>query len=363
MATTRSSPPLFSGNEYSLGDLARPQYFNQPLKLRHGTSDALRKYLERMLLIRRVEEKIGEGIESGDVVCPCHLGIGQEAIAVGVASSLRPTDRVFGNHRSHSHFLSLGGSAFELFAEVLGKNEGCSKGMGGSMHLVDAARGFVGSVPIVAGTIPLAVGAALAAKMDGNGDVALAFFGDGATEEGALHESLNLAASMKLPVLFVCENNLFSSHLHIRLRQPADRIARYALAHCVRAATIDGNDVDTIAHTASRLISDMRAGLGPAFLEVVTYRWRGHVGPREDNDVGVDRNSDLGLWKKRDPIKRLFDGMSARGWIRHDELADLDSQIVATLNKDWERAMAADYPPVHTLMDRVYFTRQENGTS
>ncbi len=180
-----------------------------------------------MLQIRVVEEEIGRLVERSLARAPCHLGIGQEAVAVGVSHSLTAADRVFGAHRSHSHYLALGGSTYKLLAEVLGKADGTSKGMGGSMHLYGEEVGFMGSVPLVGATIPLAVGAAIAAKMDGRGAIGVTYFGDGATEEGVFHESMNLAAAMRLPVLFVCENNLFSSHLYITQRQPSDRIARY----------------------------------------------------------------------------------------------------------------------------------------
>ena len=182
-----------------------------------------------MITIRTAEERLGELVENGDVVCPAHLAVGQEAIPVGVSHYLRPTDRVFGGHRSHGHYLGLGGGLYQLFAEVLGRSDGCSGGMGGSMHLYAPDVGFMGSVPIVAATVPIAVGAGLAAKKDGANAVAVTYFGDGAVEEGVIHESLNLAAHMKLPVLFVCENNFYASHMDIRQRQPGDRTARFTV--------------------------------------------------------------------------------------------------------------------------------------
>jgi pyruvate dehydrogenase E1 component alpha subunit len=197
-------------------------------------------------------------------------------------------------------------------AEVQGKQTGASRGMGGSMHLIDRERGLYGTVPIVGGTIPIAVGAALAAKKDGKGAVAVSFFGDGATEEGVFHESVNLAAVLGLPVLFLCENNLFSSHLHIDARQPSDSVARFAEANRVPWQLVDGNDIVGCTNAVAEAVEPMRSGGGPRFIEAVTYRWRGHVGPREDEDVGVRRGEDLPLWKKRDPIRRLADAF-ARG--------------------------------------------------
>lgn len=341
-------------SRYSLGALADPLEFTGELDIAGCDPARLKTGFRMMLLIRRVEETIAEGIASGEIVCPCHLAIGQEAIAVGISSHLRSSDRIFGTHRSHSHFLALGCDVYGLLAEVLGKNDGCSRGMGGSMHLYGAEQGFMGSVPIVGGTIPLAAGAALAAKMDGKGDVAVAYFGDGAAEEGVLHESLNLASALNLPVLFVCENNLFSSHLHISLRQPADRVARFAEAHCMPAETIDGNDLVSVSATSERMISNMRRGEGPAFLEAVTYRWRGHVGHREDIDVGVSRSKDLALWKQRDPVRRLFEALRKAGHVSEVDLEELENSVAAEVNDAWQRATAARFPEDSALMNLVY---------
>ena len=337
-----------------LGDLADPAKFTGQLDISGCDPVLLKSQLRMMLVIRRVEEKIGDEVTSGKIICPCHLGIGQEAIAVGISEPLRKTDRVFGGHRSHSHFLALGGGLYPLLAEILGKQDGCSRGMGGSMHLYGAELGFMGSVPIVAGTIPLAVGAALAAKKDGRGDVAVAYFGDGSAEEGAVHESLNLAAAFKLPVLFVCENNLFASHMHISLRQPSDRVSRYGEAHRIPVETVDGNDVAAVTAASRRVVARMRKGEGPAFVEAVTYRWRGHVGPREDLDVGVNRGPDLAQWKARDPVRRLFDVLKQQGIMNDAQFKEMNASIIADVAEAWARADAAAFPPESALMDLVY---------
>lgn len=337
-----------------LGDLADPGRYTQALAIDGAEPALLLGQLRMMLRIRRVEEKIGDEVGAGRIACPCHLGIGQEAIAVGVSESLRASDRVFGGHRSHAHYLALGGEIYPLLAEILGRQDGCSHGMGGSMHLYGARHGFVGSVPIVAGTVPLAAGAALAAKKDGRGDIAVAYFGDGAIEEGAVHEAMNLAAIWKLPLLFVCENNLFASHLHISLRQPSDSVGRYAYAHRMPVEVVDGNDVVAVAKTTRKLVDDMRLGAGPAFLEAVTYRWRGHVGPREDNDVGVNRGSDLVLWKGRDPVRRLVDALMATGVLDEVAYRAMDDAERRAVESAWTRAEAAPFPPASALLDRVY---------
>ncbi|MGH7498876.1 MAG: thiamine pyrophosphate-dependent dehydrogenase E1 component subunit alpha [Gemmatimonadales bacterium] len=337
-----------------LGPFADADQFHAPLALPDGDRGWLRSALRRMVLIRSAEELIGDMVSKGKIRCPCHLAVGQEAPAVGLAVHLRPTDRVFGAHRSHAHYLALGGTVHGLLAEVQGRDTGASRGMGGSMHLIDVAHGLYGTVPIVAATIPIAVGAGLAAKMDGAGDVAVSLFGDGATEEGVFHEAMNLAAVMRLPVLFLCENNLFSSHLHIDLRQPRDSVARYAEAHAVPWTRVDGNDVVQVAEVAGKAIAAMRAGGGPHFIEAVTYRWRGHVGPREDEDVGVERKDDLARWKLRDPIRRLAEALVVAGDLDQRALADDWRSCRAEVQAEWERASRDAYPPAEALLDYVY---------
>jgi len=311
------------------------------------------------MLIRRTEEVIGDNVTNGKIKCPCHLAIGQEAIPVGVSNHLRASDHVFGTHRSHGHFLALGGSVHSLLAEVLGKVTGCSKGMGGSMHLYDGANGFRGSVPIVAATVSMGVGGALAAKLKGGGemDVGVSYFGDGSAEEGPVHESLNFAARFKLPMLFVCENNLFSSHLHILHRQPFDRVSRYADPHGMNVEVVDGNDVVAVSAAAEKLISAARKGEGPGFLEVVTYRWRGHVGPREDTDVGLKRSEDLEIWKNRDPIKRLVEGLIKAGQYSDYEFDREKFEINKTIELAWEQAEKDPFPSVDNLLNKVYKER------
>ncbi len=338
----------------SLGPLADPDRFHEPLDISGCDVNLLIKQLRDMLIIRYTEEQIGDMVTAGKVVCPAHLGIGEEAIAVGVSTHLRPTDRVFGAHRSHSHYLALGGEVHGLFAEVLGRVTGCSRGMGGSMHLYGPTYGFLGSVPIVGASVPIAVGAALAARMDGNGDISVSYFGDGAAEEGGVQESLNLAAVMKLPVLFVCENNFFASHMHIGLRQSDNSIARFAAAHHIEAAVVDGNDVVAVTKVAREMVERARRGEGPGFLEAVTYRWRGHVGPREDMDVGVMRSHDLALWKERDPVGRLATALQRAGALSADEFAEMQDEVRRHILEAWVQAEQDPFPPQSALLDWVY---------
>lgn len=343
-----------------LGGLAEPNAYSSPLDVRGVDAAILQKYLADMLTIRITEETIGKLVEEGLARTPCHLAIGQEAIAVGVSAWLNKEDRVFGGHRSHSHFLALGGDVYGLIAEILGRATGASRGMGGSMHLYGKSVGFYGCVPLVAATIPIAVGAALAAKMDGASAIAVSYFGDGAAEEGSFHECLNLSAAHSLPIMFVCENNLFSSHLDIMLRQPSDRIARFADAHQIRAKTIDGNDVLAVASAAEEMVSYTRSGRGPTFLEAVTYRHRGHVGPKDDVDVGVRRTmSQLTTWKKRDPITRLLEGMKASQLIDESALEELLRRIRETVADARKKAERAPFPLASALMGLVYRNQDE----
>ena len=341
--------------KYSLDELVNIHLFNGPLALQGVHADVLFGMLRSMLVIRTVEEKIANAIEQGLVNTPCHLGIGQEAIAVGVSANLNKKDYVFGTHRSHSHYLAMGGGVYELIAEVFGKADGASKGMGGSMHLYGGDVGFLGSVPIVGATIPIAVGAGMAAKMDGKQAIAVCYFGDGAAEEGVLHESLNLASAYHLPVLFVCENNLYASHLDIKIRQPSDSVARFADAHCIESIKVDGNDAVELARGSADLINKIRNESRPCFIEAVTYRWRGHVGPDANIDVGVRRSrEELEAWKRRDPIKRLVDGMINAEVLTQSVYLQLVDEVDTTVMSAVNKAKGSAYPNKEALYHLVY---------
>ena len=338
-----------------LGDLADPTKHFEPIEIGGEDAATLAAHLRQMVFIRMAEQHLAEMRKAGHIGGPVHLGAGQEAVAVGVSHGLRNTDYVFGAHRSHSHLLALGSSLHGLFAEVLGKATGLSRGMGGSMHLWDESCGFFGSVPIVAGTVPLAVGAGLAAKLKGTDAVSVAYFGDGAAEEGAIHESLNLARVLKTPVLFVAENNFFSSHLEIHLRQPLNTLSRFAAAHDIPSETVDGNDVVAVRKAAARLLARSRAGQGPGFLEAVTFRWYGHVDWREDIDVGVNRSvTHLANWRARDPVARLSTAMESAGlWSKSQGLSLVD-EIGRLVHDAWTRAMDDPWPEEELLLRAVY---------
>lgn len=342
----------------NLGSLAEPTKYHNPIVLHNYSEEVLHNFLKTMVMIRKVEQKLALERENGVIGGPVHLGVGQEAIAVGVSSALQSTDRVFGAHRSHSHLLAMNPDFYKLFAEVLGKDTGFSRGMGGSMHLCDQQSGFYGAVPIVAGTVSLAVGAGIAAKLQNTGDVGVVYFGDGAIEEGVVQESLNLARVQNAPVLFVAENNLFASHMHISLRQPSNMMSRFAMANHIPFNLIDGNDVVAIADAASELVQTARDGVGPGFLEVVTYRWHGHVDWREDIDVGVHRSlKEVDHWRARDPVLRLSKSMiKAKMWSKQQE-EDLNQGLDEQIDAAWEKALKDPYPDSSATLNRVFSTK------
>ena len=339
----------------NLGSYDDPNLYNDPIKITEDIAIESFDSLKSMVKIRMVEDIISKNVEVGVIKCPCHLSNGQEAIPVSVSKLLSKNDYIFGNHRSHGHYLACGGSAYKLFAEVLGKATGCSRGMGGSMHICSIENGFIGSVPIVAGTIPTAVGAALTSKVNKSRAVAVAYFGDGATEEGAFHESLNLASKLSLPILFVCENNLFSSHLHILERQPINSTSRFAFANGIESYIEDGNDIISLTKTLNSIIPKIRKKQTPVFLEAVTYRLKGHVGHDENIDVGLNRSKDLINWKKRDPIKRTLNGLINFDPNYEKKYNDYRNSLYKKLMKSWEKAISDPLPNKKQLLDTVYY--------
>lgn len=305
-----------------------------------------------MCRIRAAEERIGELVTAGEIKTPCHLSIGQEAIPAGVCAALQPDDSLWGGHRSHGHYLAKGGDLRAMMAEIFGKATGCARGRGGSMHLVDPAQGIFGTVPLVGATIPLAVGAALSAKLRGTQQIAAAFFGDGATDEGHFHESLNLAALYRLPVLFVCENNLYSTHLTLKERRVKDNIVESAALHGLAGAVVDGNDVTAVYYAAHQAVHRARSGEGPTLLECRTYRWRGHVGPAADLEVGTDRRRELDDWQQRDPIAHCRGLLSARG-LSPELLARTEAEVREEIDDAVRFARQSPAPDESELLHHV----------
>jgi pyruvate dehydrogenase E1 component alpha subunit len=319
------------------------------------SADRLLPLYRTMLRIRCFEECAADQVEAGEIKTPCHLYIGQEAVAAGVCAALRPEDYVWGGHRSHGHYLAKGGDMRAMMAELYGKSTGCSRGRGGSMHLVAPEVGILGTVPLVAATIPLAVGAALASHLRASEAVSVAFFGDGAVEEGHFHESVNLAALYRLPVIFVCENNFYASHMPLLERRAADSIVDFAAGHGIPGVRLDGNDVGAVYAATAEAAGRGRRGQGPTLLECRTYRWRGHVGSSWDTDVGVKRRDELKDWLPKDPIAQARSRLQAAG-----VAAELLDRIDADARREVEDALAyareSPYPDDQDLLRHVYWS-------
>ena len=318
----------------------------------------IREMYRTMVRVRLFEERVAELVEAGEVRTPCHLYIGQEAIAAGICAALESRDYVWGGHRSHGHYLAKGGDLRAMMAELLGKATGCSGGRGGSMHLVAPEIGILGTVPLVAATIPLAVGAGMAAQLRRDGRVSVAFFGDGATEEGQYHESLNLAALYRLPVIFVCENDFYASHLQLFERRVADNILATASVAGAVGRLIDGNDIEAVYAAALDAVERARSGAGPTLLECRTYRWRGHVGPSWDMDVGVKRKDELQDWLPKDPVARTRRRLLESG-LPEEECREIERAAMAEVEAAVVFARESPYPDESELMKHVRSSSHE----
>jgi len=316
------------------------------------TKELLLQLHATMLRIRLFEERASDLLEAGKIKCPCHLYIGQEAVATGVCAVLNKADTAWGTHRSHGHYLAKGGDMNTMMAELLGKASGCAKGRGGSMHVFAAEVGILGTVRIGGATIPIAVGAALAGKLRLDNAVAVSFFGDGATEEGHFHESLNLASLYRLPIVFVCENNLYSSHLRIDQRRRLDNINEMAHPYGMPGIRLNGNDVAAVHAAAGDAVARARAGKGPTLLECRTYRFRGHVGPAWDMDVGVRRRGELAEWLLKCPIVRARRQLVSMG-VGEDQLDQTARDIGAEVDAAEAFAEQSEWPPDSELLDHA----------
>lgn len=280
-----------------------------------------------MLLVRRVEEEIASRYHEQEMRCPTHLSIGQEAVPAALREIALPTDYAVSTHRGHAHYLGKGGDLPSMIAEIYGKVTGCSRGKGGSMHLIDTAVGFMGTSAIVGNSIPIGVGLALASNVLSENRVSFIFFGEGATEEGVFFESINFAAVRQLPVVFVCENNLYSVYSPLAVRQPnGRRITAVTSAMGVGSISVEDSDVEELHRVMSGAVERARRGAGPQFVEVFTYRYLEHCGPNVDDDLGYRSPEEVARWRKRDPIARsiaLLEGSlpGCHDWIAAQELA------------------------------------------
>lgn len=298
--------------------------------------------------IRRLEEEIARVYPTDKIKSPVHLSIGQEAVSVGVCEALAPQDVVYGTYRGHALYLARGGDMKQMVAELFGKATGCARGKGGSMHLIAPACGMMGTSAVVGTTIANAVGHAYALRVRGGEAIVASFFGDGATEEGVFAESLNFAVLKKLPILFVCENNQYAIHTHQRRRQGVPAICDRARAHGLPAERLDGNDFLLLCEQMKTVVSRIRAGEGPWFVEVMTYRWQEHVGPGRDYHLGYRTEDEAAPWIAADPVKRLVELLepTARAQLE-DEVAD---EIAAA----FAHAEASPFPEAVELYSDVF---------
>jgi pyruvate dehydrogenase E1 component alpha subunit len=308
----------------------------------------------KILLIRRVEEKIAELYPEQEMRCPVHLSIGQEATAAGVSENLSKGDIVFSSHRSHAHYLAKGGNIDALIAEFYGKSTGCSKGRGGSMHLVDLSVDFYGSTSIVAGTIPVAVGAAFGKTMQNKESIVVVFFGEGAAEQGLFHESLNFAALKKLPILFVCENNLYAVYSHISKRQPDRPITDLVKSYGIESYQEDGNDAIKVYEAANKAIKRVKSGKGPVFIEFSTYRWMEHCGPNYDNDIGYRSEEEFLKWKKRCPLEMFKKKLLLDGIMTTDQINEMEEKVKTKIDSAVQFAKNSPFPKKETLREYIY---------
>ena len=309
--------------------------------------------LHEMLRIRRFEEKCAELYSQQKIRGFMHLYIGEEAVGVGVVEALRPEDAIVSTYREHGHALSKGMSAASIMAEMFGKLEGCSRGRGGSMHLFDAKTRFYGGNAIVGGGLPLAVGLALADKMRQQSRVTCCFFGDGAVAEGEFHESINLAALWKLPVLFVCENNRYAMGTRLDFSHSTLDLSKKAAAYDVAASWVDGMDVLAVEASAAAACEHIRSGNGPYFLECRTYRFRAHS--MYDPELYREK-AEVEEWKKRDPIPALIQRI-AQEKPAEEEVAELERQVAKEVDQAIAFADAGTLEPVEDLTRFVYSDR------
>ena len=319
-----------------------------------GKEDMLRLFYA-MLRIRLVEEAIVSYYPEQEIRCPVHLSIGQEAVSVGVCANLGIKDYVLSNHRSHGQYLAKGGNLIAMISEIFGKVDGCTKGKGGSMHLIDLKVSFLGAVPIVGSTIPIAAGVALGTLMKGEKKITTVFFGDGTIEEGVFHETLNFAALKKLPLLFVCENNLYSVYSPLSVRQPANReIVSIARGHGIESYQVDGNNVLEVYHLTQKALEIINQSGGPVFLEFSTYRWREHCGPNYDNTIGYRTEEEFLLWKEQCPIERFKRYLVQQKMLNSNVVEDMSREIQKEIKNAIYVAKKSDFPKKEELLEDIY---------
>jgi pyruvate dehydrogenase E1 component alpha subunit len=324
---------------------------NRPRVYDRLSNAAVREALRKMHLIRRFEESAEDAYVRGQSYGTMHLSIGQEATAVGVCAPLADSDYVTSTHRGHGHCIAKGAEVKRMFAEFLGKETGYCRGRGGSMHIADPSRGNLGANGIVGGGIPIAVGAALSAKMRKTGAVAVSFFGDGANNEGAFHESLNIASVWKLPVIFVCENNQYGMSTSIERSTAVKDVAQRAVSYAMPGVVVDGNNFAEVAETTFQAVERARRGDGPTLIESKTYRTRGHS--RSDRNR-YRTKEEIEAWKARDPILRFEAEIEALGLVSRADIEAVRATVEAEIAEGIQFAEASPLPQASEVLRDVY---------
>jgi pyruvate dehydrogenase E1 component alpha subunit len=312
--------------------------------------------LYQMMRIRAVEEDISGRYSEQVMRCPTHLSIGQEAVASAAGLVLNNNDYAVSTHRGHAHYLGKGGNLKAMLSEIYGKETGCSRGRGGSMHLIDTSVGFMGTTAIVGNSIPIGVGLGLSCKLDGGNQVACIFLGDGAVEEGVFYEAVNFSAVKKLPVLFICENNLYSVYSPLHVRQPKGRnIFEMVEAIGVTSSSGNGNDALETYNLIDNSVSCIREGSGPQFIELSTYRWREHCGPNYDNDLEYRSEDEFLKWKDIDPIATLYSDLIDRGVINEQDQESAKRKIADEIKDAFKFAEDSPFPDASEAYADEYF--------
>jgi len=309
----------------------------------------------QILRIRMAEEIIAKLYSEQEMRCPVHLCTGQEAIAVGVCANLSKKDYVMGSHRSHGHYLAKGGNMKTMFAEIYGKRTGCSKGKGGSMHLVDLSVNVLGTTSIIAGVIPIAAGIAFGTVMKKEKRLTVVFFGEAAAEEGVFCETLNFAALKKLPIIFVCENNFFSVYSPLSVREPKERSnLSLAGAYGIPSIKKDGNNVVGVYEAAKKAVCYIRENGGPYYLEFETYRWREHCGPNYDNDLGYRDEAEFAKWRKRCPLELFEKKLLKDKVLEKRQMEDLKIKIQFEIEEAIKFAKDSPFPSIEDMISHIY---------
>ncbi len=313
--------------------------------------DRLRELLAQMLRIRLFEETAENLYLQGLVHGTMHLSIGQEAAAVGACAALRRSDYILSTHRGHGHCIAKGAQASLMMAEFMGKEAGYCRGRGGSMHMADVETGNLGANGIVAGGVPMAAGVGLSLKLQHRDDIVLVFFGDGAANEGAFHESLNMAAIWDLPVIYFCENNQYAMSMAISRASRVDNLSARAAGYGIAGVTVDGNDLFAVFDAVQTAVARARAGAGPTLIEAKTYRWKGHS--KSDKQRYRTRD-EVQSWQDRDPIARLAARMMADGLLTEEELAEMEKAAQAEIDDAVEFAKGCPEPDPATILEGIY---------